>query len=83
MSDYLTDAKRAEMLNMSLDEFQKLVGFDPLQKNPQFLGASCPYCQDSEEDEADEMDDEGAADKAEDVQEVSDKLKSDPQSKIN
>ena len=75
MTEYLTDAQRAAALGMSLEQFQQLVGFDPIQDNPEFLGASCPYCE--------EDDSEDSIDKAEDVSEISDKLKNVPKSKIN
>ena len=35
----LTDAERAKDLGMSLDEFQKLAGFDVLDQHPEFLKA--------------------------------------------
>ena len=42
MTDRLSDKDRANMLNLSLEDFQKLVGHDPLEQYSEFTSAA-PY----------------------------------------
>lgn len=39
MTDRSTDLERAESLGMTLNEFQSLIGADPLEEHPEFIGA--------------------------------------------
>jgi hypothetical protein len=40
MADRKTDAERAAELGMTLDQFQALVGFDPLDAHPEYTDAT-------------------------------------------